>query len=145
MRAKIITCDSTGKKIVTKYSQLTPIGKDVYAALISKSASGNSENDIYSIVFAIDKVFFSVCYVPRRIIDSEECRAKFIEGRNDWREGVKKAAAENGYIPLLYVRVFELLGEDTAPLLRARENDMRVRRERIAENNKRYPFIHQVA
>lgn len=71
MRAKIITCDSTGKKIVTKYSQLTPIGKDVYAALISKSASGNSENDNYSIVFAIDKVFFSVCYVPRRVIDSE--------------------------------------------------------------------------
>ena len=55
MRAKIITCD--GKRIVSKYSQITPIGKDVYAAFISKSASGNSENDIYSIVFAIDKVF----------------------------------------------------------------------------------------
>ncbi len=43
-----MTCDSTGKRIVSKYSQLTPIGKDVYAALISKSASGKSENDIYS-------------------------------------------------------------------------------------------------
>lgn len=139
-----MTCDRTGKKIVSKYSRLTPIGKDVYAALISKSASGKSENDIYSIVFAIDKVFFSVCYVPRRVIDNEECRAKFIEGRNDWFEGVKKAAAENAYIPLLYVRVFELLGEDTAPLLQARENDMRVRAERNAENRQRYPYI-QVA
>lgn len=145
MRAKIITCDSTGKKVVSKYSQLTPIGKDVYAALISKSASGNSESDIYSIVFAIDKVFFSVCYVPRRVIDNEECRTKFIEGRKEWREGVKKAAQDNAYIPLLYVRVFELLGEDTAPLLQARENDMRVRAERNAENSKRYPYIHQVA
>jgi len=145
MRAMIMTCDSTGKKIVSKYSQLTPIDKDVYAALISKSASGNSENDIYSIVFAIDKVFFSVCYVPRRVNDNEECRAKFIEGRNDWCESVKKAAAENAYIPLLYVQVFELLGEDTAPLLQARENDMRVRAERNAENRKRYPFITQVA
>lgn len=144
MRAKIMTCDCTGKKIVSKYSQLTPIGKDVYAALISKNASGKSENDIYSIVFAIDKVFFSVCYVPRRVIDNEECRAKFIEGRNDWCEGVRKAAAENAYIPLLYVRVFELLGEDTAPLLQARENDMRVRAERNAENRQRYPYI-QVA
>lgn len=144
MRAKIMTCDSTGKKIVSKYSQLTPIGKDVYAALISKSVSGNAENDIYSIVFAIDKVFFSVCYVPRRVIDNEECRAKFIEGRNDWCEEVKKAAAENAYIPLLYVRVFELLGEDTAPLLQARENDTRIRAERNAENRKRYPYI-QVA
>lgn len=145
MRAKIITCDSTGKKVVSKYSRLTPIGKDVYAAFISKSASGNSESDIYSIVFAIDKVFFSVCYVPRRVIDNEECRTKFIEGRKDWREGVKKAAQDNAYIPLLYVRVFELLGEDTAPLLQARENDMRVRAERNAENSKRYPYIHQVA
>lgn len=145
MRAKIITCDSTGKKVVSKYSRLTPIGKDVYAAFISKSASGNSESDIYSIVFAIDKVFFSVCYVPRRVIDNEECRTKFIEGRKEWREGVKKAAQDNAYIPLLYVRVFELLGEDTAPLLQARENDMRVRAERNAENSKRYPYIHQVA
>ncbi len=139
-----MTCDSTGKKIVSKYSQLTPIGKDVYAALISKSASGKSENDIYSIVFAIDKVFFSVCCVPRRVIDNEECRAKFIEGRSDWCEGVKQAAAENAYIPLLYVRVFELLGEDTAPLLQARENDMHARAERNAENRQRYPYI-QVA
>lgn len=145
MRAKIITCDSTGKKVVSKYSRLTPIGKDVYAAFISKSASGNSESDIYSIVFAIDKVFFSVCYMPRRVIDNEECRTKFIEGRKEWREGVKKAAQDNAYIPLLYVRVFELLGEDTAPLLQARENDMRVRAERNAENSKRYPYIHQVA
>ncbi len=48
MRAKIMTCDHTGKKIVSKYSQLTPIGKDVYAALISKSANDNSENEVYS-------------------------------------------------------------------------------------------------
>ena len=130
MRAKIITCDQSGRKIVSRYSQITPIGKDVYAAFISKSASGNSESDIYSIVFAID---------------NEECRAKFIEGRKEWREGVRKAAQDNAYIPLLYVRVFELLGEDTAPLLQARENDMRLRAERNAENSKRYPFIHQVA
>ncbi|MDR3876604.1 MAG: hypothetical protein Q3X69_02730 [Alistipes sp.] len=145
MRAKIITCDQSGRKIVSKYSQITPIGKDVYAAFVSKSASGNSESDIYSIVFAVEKVFFSVCYVPRRVIDNEECRAKFIEGRKEWREGVKRAAQDNAYIPLLYVRVFELLGEDTAPLLQARENDMRVRAKRNAENSKRYPFIHQVA
>lgn len=145
MRAKIITCDQSGRKIVSRYSQITPIGKDVYAAFISKSASGNSESDIYSIVFAIDKVFFSVCYVPRRVIDNEGCRAKFIEGRKEWRESVKKAAQDNAYIPLLYVRVFELLGEDTAPLLQARENDMRIRAERNAENSKCYPFIHQVA
>lgn len=143
MRAKIITCD--GNRIVSKYSQITPIGKDVYTAFISKSASGNSENDIYSIVFAIDKVFFSVCYVPRRVIDNEECRAKFIEGRKGWREGVRKAAQDNAYIPLLYVRVFELLGEDTAPLLQARENEMRIRAERNAGNSRRYPFIHHVA
>lgn len=144
MRAKIITCDQSGKKIVSKYSRLTPIGKDVYAAFISKSASGNSESDIFSIVFAIDKVFFSVCYVPRRVIDNEECRTKFIEGRKDWREGVKKAAQDNAYIPLLYVRVFELLGEDTAPLLQARENDMRIRAERAAASKQQYPYI-QVA
>lgn len=144
MRAKIITCDHTGKKIVSRYSQLTPIGKDVYAAFISKSVSGNSESDIFSIVFAIDRVFFSVCYVPRRVIDNEVCLAKFVEGRNEWRENVKKTASENGYIPLLYVRVFELLGEDTAPLLQARENDMRAREERDAENRKQYPYI-QVA
>ena len=144
MRAKVITCDRTGKKIVSKYSQLTPIGKDVYVAFISKSTSGNRDNDIYSIIFAIDKVFFSVCYVPRRVIDNEEYRARFVEGRNDWCESVKKAAKENAYIPLLYVRVFELLGEDTAPLLQARENDMRVRAERNITNKRRYPYI-QVA
>ena len=143
MRAKIITCD--GKRIVSRYSHITPIGKDVYTAFISKSASGNSENDIYSIVFAIDKVFFSVCYVPRRVIDNEEYRAKFIEGRKGWREGVRKAAQDNAYIPLLYVRVFELLGEDTAPLLQARENEMRIRAERNTGNSRRYPFIHHVA
>ncbi len=57
---------------------------------------------------------------------------------------VRKAAAENAYIPLLYVRVFELLGEDTAPLLQARENGMRARAEHYAENRQRYPYI-QVA
>ena len=139
-----MTCDRSGRKIVSKYSQLTPIGKDVYAAFISKSASGNSENDIYSIVFAIDKVFFSVCYVPRRVIDDPQCLTKFIEGRNGWCEYVKRAAAQNNYIPLLYVRVFELLGEDTAPLLQARENDKRVRAKRNAANRQRYSYI-QVA
>ena len=137
MKAKVLMYDKTGTKVIVKNKELTPIGANVYSTLISVDEYGNTANDTFGVVFAIGGVYFNYCNDSRWSMDEPKYRAEYVKARDAWCESMEKDASENRFISLLAIRVFELLGKDTAPLVQARENYLLACEQRREANRQR--------
>ena len=134
MKTKVIMYDHTGNNVINRHKELTPFAENIYTTFIHKDSCGIDTNDMFGIVFAIKGVYFIPEYCNRDRLADSNYKNRLIDFRRRWTDHVKQQAAEGRYIRLLEIRVFEELGEDTAPLRQAREAMLK---KRDAENEAR--------
>ena len=141
MKTKVIMYDHTGNNVISRHKELTPFAENIYTTFIHKDSCGIGTNDIFGIVFAIKGVYFIPKYCNRDRFADNNYKNRLIDFRRRWADHVKQQAAEGQYIRLLEIRVFEELGEDTAPLWQSREAILKKRaaeQQRLDECKRRF-------
>ena len=100
MKTKVLRYKFDGNTVVAPYMELEPYAENVYVSLSKKNEYGNESEDYFHVVCKINNV-------------AAYCR--------NWIANTLKDAEEEKYISVLPIRVFNALGLDPAPLVKARE------------------------
>lgn len=128
MKTKIIKYDKSGNKIVNAFLELEPVAENVFKAFYQPAEYGGSSQDLFTVVFRINEVYFSIGNTSRAYIECDENCKRLAERCRTWIQDVMESVARHDYIRMLEIRVFEMLGMDTSPLWQSRE---------IAENRRK--------
>lgn len=120
-------------QIVVHTIDIEQIEENVYCYILDKEIA-NPDNDLLNIVLHIGGEYFEFGSYQRRILFLPENieRAKSIAA--DFSAFVNSEMQNNRPIPIMYMKVYELLGLDTTPLVQYREQREATR---IAKNAER--------
>lgn len=121
MKTKVLRYKFDGNTVVAPYMELEPYAENVYVSLSKKNEYGNESEDYFHVVCKINNVYFSCGQYSRRILDEEGHREEVAAYCRNWISNTLKDAEEEKYISVLPIRVFNALGLDPAPLVKARE------------------------
>ena len=149
MNTKIIKYDKSGNKIVNAFLELEPVDENVFKAFYQPAEYGGSSQDLFTVVFRINEVYFSIGNTSRVYIECDENCKRLAERCRTWIQDVMESVARHDYIRLLEIRVFEMLGMDTSPLWQSREiaenrrkEEVRLREEKAREERIRREKEH---
>lgn len=121
MKTKVLRYKFDGNTVVAPYMELEPYAENVYVSLSKKNEYGNESEDYFHVVCKINNVYFSCGQYSRRILDEDGHREEAAAYCRNWIANTLKDAEEEKYISVLPIRVFNALGLDPAPLVKARE------------------------
>lgn len=128
MKTRVIKYDKSGNKVVNAFLELEPVAENVFKAFYQPADYGGPSQDLFTIVFRINEVYFSIGNTSRMYLECDENCKRLAERCRTWIQDVMESVARHDYIRLLEIRVFEMLGMDTSPLWKSRE---------IAENRRK--------
>lgn len=145
MKTKIIKYDKSGNKIVNAFLELEPVAENVFKAFYQPAEYGGSSQDLFTVVFRINEVYFSIGNTSRVYIECDENCKRLAERCRTWIQDVMESVARHDYIRLLEIRVFEMLGMDTSPLWQSREiaENRRKEEDRLREEKAREERIRR--
>ncbi len=106
--------------VVTVYVEAEKLNDSVYLYLYDKDGR-KTEDDTMMVILKVKDVYFGADTYRRYMTKYEGFLEKVTDFANNFIEKVRADAAEEKHIPLLYIRVFEELGLETAPLYLSRE------------------------
>ena len=116
-----------GNAVVSRYRELEKIADGLYAFIYDKCRL-NEEDDLLCLVFNVGDVYFEDHVIARK----NTKRIGFGEFGAEWVRNYKKHIADdmlNGrFVSLMTLKVFEMLGWDTQPLIQY-QHRYRVREE----------------
>mgnify|MGYP000828867746 CR=1 FL=1 len=140
MKTKVIKYDKSGNKIVNAFLELESVAENVFKAFYKPAEYGGPSQDLFTVVFRINEVYFSIGNISRVSLERDENCKQLEERCSGWIQDVMESVARHDYIRLLEIRVFEMLGMDTAPLWQSREiaeirrkEEARLREEKARE------------
>lgn len=128
MKTKVIKYDKSGNKVINAFLELEPVAENVFKAFYKPAEYGGSQQDLFTVVFRINEVYFSIGNTSRVNLEHDENCKQLEERCSGWIQDVMESVDRHNYIRLLEIRVFEMLGMDTSPLWQSRE---------IAENRRK--------
>ena len=145
MKTKIIKYDKSGNKVVNAFLELEPVAENVFKAFYQPADYGGPSQDLFTIVFRINEVYFSIGNTSRVYIECDENCKRLAERCRTWIQDVMESVARHDYIRLLEIRVFEMLGMDTSPLWKSREiaENRRKEEDRLREEKAREERIRR--
>jgi hypothetical protein len=129
MKTRVIKYDRSGTKVVNAFLELEPVDENVFKAFYKAAEYGGPSQDIFIIVFRINKVYFSIGHTSRVSFERDENCKLLAEMCRTWTQDVMERVARHDYIRLLEIRVFEKLGMDTGPLWQIRKSVENRRKE----------------
>lgn len=124
MKQKYLTYGRDGNTVVRHYGELEKISDNVYYDITPKDG-------LYSVILSHDGMFWREMYWHVSDIDNLICPTA--DYAKQAHEGLQKFAKNfpqiilegtqnNKFVKLLHIRVFEMLGLDTTPLIISRKN-----------------------
>lgn len=127
MKTKILRY-STQKlnQVVTHYVELENVCENVYTYLFKKDQYCE-ESDLFAVVLQIEKVYFQEGTYTRRSLNQLNLAEKGTAFVANFHKMIEEIMQKDRFLPILFVRIYEELGRDTAPLLQYRED----RKQRI--------------
>lgn len=128
MKTKVLKYDKSGNKVINAFLELEPVAENVFKAFYKPAEYGGPSQDLFTVVFHINDVYFSIGNTSRVYLERDENCKCLAERCCTWIQDVMESVGSYDYIRLLEIRVFEILGMDTAPLWQSRE---------IAENRRK--------
>lgn len=137
MKAKVFKYKSDGNTVVAPYMALEPYAENVYISLAKKNKYGNVDEDSLHLVFNIGNVYFSCGQYMRRFLNIESRKEEAEAACRGWVAGILRDAENGAFVGLLSIRVFEALGRDVTPLLRARETYKKKQEQRRKEEKEK--------
>lgn len=60
MKTKVIKYDKSGNKVVNAFLELEPVAENVFKAFYQPAEYGGSSQDLFTVVFRINEVYFSI-------------------------------------------------------------------------------------
>lgn len=149
MKTKVIKYDKSDNKVINAFLELEPIAENVFKAFYQPAEYGGSSQDLFTVVFRINEVYFSIGNTSRMYLECDENCKRLAERCRTWIQDVMESVAHHDYIRLLEIRVFEMLGMDTSPLWQSREiaasrrkEETRLREEKAMEERIRREKEH---
>ena len=128
MKTRVIKYDKSGNKVINAFLELEPVAENVFKAFYQPADYGGPSQDLFTVVFRINEVYFAIGNNSRVSLEHDENCKRLAERCSTWIHDVMESVGRHDYIRLLEIRVFEMLGRDTAPLWESRE---------IAENRRK--------
>lgn len=128
MKTKVIKYDKSGNKVINAFLELEPVAENVFKAFYQPAEYGGPSQDLFTVVFHINDIYFSIGNTSRVSLERDENCKRLAERCRTWIQDVMESVGHHDYIRLLEIRVFEMLGMDTSPLWQSRE---------IAENRRK--------
>ena len=120
---------SNPNQVVWHYAELEKIGAGVYIYLQQKDQY-REEDDMIAIVLQLDNVFFEHGVYSRRYLSGKNVVAVGTEFLASFHLNIEQTMQEGRHLQLLFVRIYEELGRDAAPLIRYREErELRLQQE----------------
>lgn len=126
MKAKVLKYGVYPRQndIVSRLLDLDRVNDKVFTCLDEKSDFSRDQDRI-SVVINLDGVYFEEGSYPRHTIEREDFEAVATRYADNFFGMVEGILADGGHLKLLFVKVYEALGRDTASLLayRARREE----------------------
>ena len=140
MKTRILMYSSKElNKIVQKYVELEKISEHVYTFLVDKNEYDNPEQDLLGVVLCTSNVYYREATYQRKtlsqpgFVESEEYLALHLT------EHIGQIMRRGDFLKNLYVKIYEELGLNPAPLLEYRQK----RTERIHTESVRLQQLKQ--
>lgn len=112
--------DSHPNQVVWHYAELKKVGDGVYTYLQQKDQY-REEDDIIAVVMQLENVFFEYTTYNRRLLSDKDVAVAGTEVLKNFHRTVEQIMQEGWHLQPLFVRIYEELGLDAAPLIRYRE------------------------
>ncbi len=130
MKTKFLCYSRTNhNQVVWHYAELEKVGEGVYTYLQRKDQY-REEDDMIAIVLQLDNVFFEHGVYSRRYLSGKNVVAVGTEFLASFHLNIEQTMQEGRHLQLLFVRIYEELGRDAAPLIRYREErELRLQQE----------------
>lgn len=127
MKTKILRY-STQKlnQVVTHYAELENVCENVYTYLYQKDRY-REEDDLFAVVLQIEKVYFQEGTYSRRNLSRLDLAERGTAFVANFHKNIEEIMQNGRLLPIMFVRIYEELGRDTALLLQYRED----RKQRI--------------
>lgn len=122
-------------QVVWHYAELEKVSNGVYTYLKSKDQY-REQADLMGIVLQLENVFFEYGSYPRQFLASQNVADAGVKTLANFHSTIEQTMQEGKHLQILYVRIYEEMGRDTAPLIRYRE-ERRLRLQRENEEKKR--------
>lgn len=133
MKTKILRYSSgSTNKVVTHYAELEKVCDNVYTYLFKKDPC-REDDDLIAIVLNVDGVYFQEGAYYRRFLQGEDIARQASMYLKCFHDMVAAIVREGNGISLMFIRIYEELGRDTAPLIKCREEGM----ERIRQQDEK--------
>ena len=120
MKTRVIKYDKSGNKVVNAFLELEPVAENVFKAFYQPADYGGPSQDLFTIVFRINEVYFSIGNTSRMYLECDENCKRLAERCRTWIQDVMESVAHHDYILLFEIRVFEMLGMNTTPIWQSR-------------------------
>lgn len=117
-------------QVVWHYAELEKVGDGVYTYLKSKDQY-REQDDLIAVVLRLENVFFEYGNYNRRFLANQNVADTGAKVLANFHRTVEQTMQEGKHLQILFVRIYEEMGRDTAPLLRYREE----RRLRLKQEN----------
>lgn len=131
MKTKILrysTCSLN--KIVTLHAELEKVGDNVYTYLFKKDPY-REEDDLIAVVLNVEGVYYQEGAYSRRYLQDKDLAQIGSAYVQNFHKRIEETMQQGRHLPIMFVRIYEELGRDTAPLLRYREE----REERLRQQD----------
>lgn len=134
-RAKVLGYSYTHmNKVVQRNTTLYPINEKVFLIDYQKDERGHKDNDLFAFVILVEGVYIEMESYSRSYLDRTP---EIVERGNyiasNYINEVNELVNNKAHIQLLYIRVFEELGLNTAPLWAVREERKKIQDAKDAQ------------
>lgn len=131
MKTKILKLsDSSLNKIVTHHAELEKAGDNVYTYLFKKDPY-REDDDLIAVVLNVEGVYFQEGAYSRRSLRGKDLAHVGSTYVQNFHKTIEGTMQQGRHLPIMFVRIYEELGRDTAPLLKYRED----RKERLRQQD----------
>lgn len=122
--------DSSLNKVVTHHAELEKAGDNVYTYLFKKDPY-REDDDLIAVVLNVEGVYFQEGAYSRRLLRGKDLAHVGSTYVQNFHKTIEETMQQGRHLPIMFVRIYEELGRDTAPLLKYRED----RKERLRQQD----------
>lgn len=147
IRAKVLGYSYTQmNKVVQRNTTLYPVNDKVFLIDYQKDKRGYRDNDLFAFVILVEGLYIEMESYSRSYLDRNP---EIVERGNhiasNYINEINEMVNNKAHIQLLYIRVFEELGLDTAPLWAVREERKKIQEAKDAQKEEEREKINQQA
>lgn len=121
---------SSLNKVVTHHTELEKVGDNVYTYLFKKNPY-REDDDLIAVVLNVEGVYFQEGTYNRRSLRGKDLAQVGSTYVQNFHKTIEETIQQGRLLPIMFVRIYEELGRDTAPLLKYREE----RKERLRQQD----------